>query len=659
MRLPGKRLGFPVLRAARPAAADHLTSSPGAPAKRSTTSQSTLSRRLAVVFILVIAIPVALLWGLLVVVSERALIQSAARESRQTVERIAQSIDEAAREEALWAAALSSDRQILGAAARFVGGQNEAERAVAADKLDEAMASFFDYTNKIGSVLIFLHGRAPYVYRNSSLLFELPVDRDGWYAKTLRTAGRTRFLQDLRSYSLGEDRRPVLSVAVAPGGAWFRAGVEAFLISFRVVAFDSFTGDSVAGRELVLLDGAGRPILSTGDGVIAPAGAPGEATGRLLAALSKRGAGGQAVGAPPESGPARSHPSDSPESPAWFRLDVGRMPFLVLVAEVPSTGWRLVSALPYADITRSVDLYSRLGRYALLVLLVLFIAYIEVTFLRVIRPLRVVIDHMRKVEAGNYSVAVDVTGPTEVVLLGTAFNSMVREVRRLTAEKEANERERARLELEALRLQINPHFLSNTLNSIRLMAVMSKAENIQAMTSALMKVVTDSFSREGSLDRVRNELEMLESYVLIMRVRYGDSFTVSYEVDSEVGELFMLRMLLQPIVENSILHGFQDLKRKGRIEVRARRVERELRIEIVDNGHGMTPEAARAALCEDAPSPLGLSRVGLANVARRIALNHGGSFGLSIESSEGLGATVLIRLPVIRKGEIDVSGDGG
>jgi len=650
MRSPWMGLRLPVPRAPRPAAAEPQFSDPAAPAEPSMMPQSTLSRRLAFAFILIIAIPVAVLWGLLVVVSERALIRNAARESRQTVERIAQSIDEDAREEALWAAALSSDRRILRAAARFAGGRTEPERAVAAGELDEAMASFFDYTNKIGSVRIYLRGRAPYVYRNSSLLFELPIDRNRWYAETLRRAGRTRFLDDLRSYSLGEDRRPVLSVAVAPGGGWSRAGVEVFLVSFRVAALESFASDSAAGRELVLLDGAGQPILSTGDGVIAPGAAPDEATGRLLAALEKRGAGGRAVGDNRASGPARTYPAASTESPAWLRLDVGRRPFLVSVAEVPSPGWRLVSALPYAEITRSVDTYSRLGRYALLALLALFIVYIEVTFLRVVRPLRQVIDHMGRVETGDYSVSVEVAGPKEIVLLGRAFNSMVREVRHLVAEKESNERERARLELEALRLQINPHFLSNTLNSIRLMAVMTKADNIQEMTSALMKVVTDSFSREGSFDLVGREIEMLESYVLIMRVRYGDSFSVSYKVEPDAKDLLMLRMLLQPIVENSILHGFQDLKRKGRIEVSARLLSHTLQIEIADNGVGMTPETARAVLLEDYSSPLGLSRVGLANVARRIALNHGVSYGLSIESSEGAGATVRIRLPVITGG---------
>ncbi len=584
---------------------------------------STLNSRLWLAFVFIVALPVGVVAGYLALASERALMGDAASQSREEIAQIAAALDEQARELSLWAAAISSDGQILEAASAFASGGSAAARALAAEALDRSMDSFFDYTDMIGCVQIFFPRHSPYLYRNSPMLFELPVDRRGWYAETLRGRRRTRYLPDLRSYSLGRDARPLLSVAVAPAPIPGRERIDALLVSFRMSAFDAFSDGPADQRELVLLDAAGSPLLSTADGVLALGERPSARTALLLKALARRGA------------PRRS----------TFEVGIRGSPYLISVAQVPSPGWRLVSAVPFGEIARSVDAFSRTARYALLGLLALFVLYTQVTFHEVIRPLRQVVGRMREVEAGNFRVAVDFAGPEEIERLGQAFNSMVREVDRLTAEKEANERERARLEIEALRLQINPHFLSNTLNSIRLMAAMTKNENIEAMTSALMKVVTDSFGREGSLNRVANEVEMLRGYVLIMKVRYGESFTVDYRIDRAAERLLMLRMLLQPIVENSILHGFQDLDRKGMIEVRARVVGESLQIAIEDNGVGMSPEAARKALEEDAPDPLGLSRVGLANVERRIKLVHGPAYGLSIES--GGGTTVLMRLPII------------
>ncbi len=199
---------------------------------------------------------------------------------------------------------------------------------------------------------------------------------------------------------------------------------------------------------------------------------------------------------------------------------------------------------------------------------------------------------MGRVQRGEWEAAVHETGVTELSQLGRSFNEMVSEIRRLTGERERQERERARLEIEALRLQINPHFLTNTLNSIRMMAAVSNAEPIRRMTSALMRVVSSSFRGQDTLAPLGEELDTLEQYLLIMRVRYGDTFQVSMDVPQSMRRLMVLRMLLQPIVENSILHGLQGLDRRGEIVIAGREEtgvdgSDVLVLEVRDNGHGM------------------------------------------------------------------------
>ena len=229
---------------------------------------------------------------------------------------------------------------------------------------------------------------------------------------------------------------------------------------------------------------------------------------------------------------------------------------------------------------------------------------------------------------------------------------MITEVERLTSERQRHEQERARLELEALRLQINPHFLTNTLNSIKMMAQISNAEPIRRMTAALMRVVSSSFRGGDSLGPLGEELDLLDQYLLIMRVRYGDTFDVRIGVPEELRGLHVLRMLLQPLVENSILHGLQGLDRRGEIVIDASRVADSgtelLVLDVRDNGRGAPAAVLEAALAEPPEHHGGMTSIGLANVRRRIVLNHGSGFGIDLESTPGSGTTVRLRLPMIR-----------
>ena len=607
----------------------------------------TLTTRLLIVFLACVALPIVLFGTLLVIISERALIQNSSMQSLETIRAVAQGMDEEARQTALWAAALSSDNQIVQAASQFATAKSESARAIAAQELDRKMTSFFDYTNKIGAIQILTANRLDYMYRNSPFLFENPIPRSAWYAHAMDNPGTTHFLQNLRSYSLQGNAQPLLSVAIAPALSGRTSGRDLFLVSFRITALSVFYNSTAEGRRIVLLNSASQPILSSSEGVIVPGSTVGGETRQLLGTLSKL--------MDSRGGRNRNAVDLSRSS---YRINIQRRPYLVSVVEVPSPGWTLISAIPFSEITHGVAAFSRAARWGALLLVVIFVVFIQVSVHEIIRPLRQVAARMGEVQGGDFSVTADVSGPEEVVQLGNAFNAMVREISRLTTEKEAEHRERARLELESLRLQINPHFLSNTLNSIRLMANMMHVRNIEEMTKALMKLVTDSFGREGTFGEVAKEIEMLHSYVHIMKTRYGNNFAVSFDVAPETEDLLMLRMLLQPIVENSILHGLQNLPRRGRIEIAARMAEDMLEISIADNGIGMTEAAVREAMTErDVPSH-GMTRVGIGNVQRRIKLNHGSAFGLEIASRLGFGTTTRLLLPIIRQEDLDASRSG-
>jgi two-component system sensor histidine kinase YesM len=175
------------------------------------------------------------------------------------------------------------------------------------------------------------------------------------------------------------------------------------------------------------------------------------------------------------------------------------------------------------------------------------------------------------------------------------------------------------------------------------------------MTAALMRLVSAAFRGDDSLASFAEELELLEQYLLIMRVRYGDTFGVAIDVPEAIHGCRIPRMMLQPLVENAILHGLQGLKRRGEIVIRGRieegpAAQRVVVLEVSDNGRGMDAGRLADALGGPGAGHRGVTAVGLANIRRRIALNQCDGCGLCVESAPDRGTVARLRLPVIGEG---------
>lgn len=254
---------------------------------------------------------------------------------------------------------------------------------------------------------------------------------------------------------------------------------------------------------------------------------------------------------------------------------------------------------------------------------------------------------MRIVENGNFDAGMDVKGSDEIYQLGKAFNRMVKKIQNLIEERNLKEKEKNEAEMEALQAQINPHFIANTLSTIRFMAMIAKVDNIKEMTEAFINIVTSSFNRKSCFHTIETEIHVLESYVYIMQVRYGNTFEVNFEADEEVKSCFILKMLIQPIVENAIVHGLSDSEGDGKVVVRFKKEQDALLVEIEDNGVGITEEKIQKVLTEDQRSKKGFTGLGINNVDQRIKLNYGDDFGLSIESELNRYTLFKVRLPLI------------
>lgn len=252
---------------------------------------------------------------------------------------------------------------------------------------------------------------------------------------------------------------------------------------------------------------------------------------------------------------------------------------------------------------------------------------------------------MQKVEEGDLSVSLKLRGHDEVARLGEGFQTMMETIQSLFAKVADQERARHQAELRALQAQIGPHFMCNALSSIKYLAILQDAKNIEEMSGALAEMVRVLL---GSLEEeitIREELQLLESYVLLQKYRLLDSIQVDFDVEEAALDARLPKLLLQPILENAYLHGMAN-RESGRISVRIAREGNRVCCEISDNGNGMTQEQIERMLREGPEERRRqLTGLGLRNVRDRVRMQWPECGSLTIESEPGRYTRVRIALP--------------
>jgi two-component system sensor histidine kinase YesM len=339
------------------------------------------------------------------------------------------------------------------------------------------------------------------------------------------------------------------------------------------------------------------------------------------------------------------------------------------VEAMHTTGWKVVGVNYRSEFLENRDAIRR--SYALWGLLFLMVSMgisIILTW-RISRPIRDLRQSMRDVEKGNFDVAADIRSSNEIGELGKDFNIMVGEIKKLLTRVTQEQEQKRKSELNALQMQINPHFLYNTLDSVIWMAERGKQQDVIAMSSALARLFRLSISKGREIIDVASEIEHVKNYLTIQKIRYQDRLDYRIEVDEDIGHFQIVKIILQPLVENAIYHGIKNNSAMGAVVITGRRTERGMDLAVRDDGAGMdrdTLERVRALLLPgntapssagaisrgsppDAPSPGRGSGVGVRNVDERIKLYFGAEYGLEFESREDEGTTVIIHLPAIEK----------
>jgi two-component system sensor histidine kinase YesM len=315
------------------------------------------------------------------------------------------------------------------------------------------------------------------------------------------------------------------------------------------------------------------------------------------------------------------------------------------VIPVFGTEWKLVSAV---DDTALLENFNRVMAGLILLSMAVFALFslYSIIFMRnIIRPINHLIAGMEQVEDGNLSIKLELAGNTEICALIASFNSMVKRIEELIRSNEHQQSEKHRAEMEALQSQINPHFLINTLNSIQLLATIAKYDNIRKMVESLIRILSASFKWDGALCRVSDEIELLKSYIYLTKIRYPEEFAIEWDIDEKCLDYGIPRLILQPIVENAIVHGFEGETEPGLIRVSARERESVIEFAVTDTGKGMAPDLIEALLRGHPAKSSGKHSIGIVNVNRRVKLRFGEEYGIDIQSETGMGSCVKLTVP--------------
>ncbi|MCZ8523504.1 MULTISPECIES: cache domain-containing sensor histidine kinase [Paenibacillus] len=262
-------------------------------------------------------------------------------------------------------------------------------------------------------------------------------------------------------------------------------------------------------------------------------------------------------------------------------------------------------------------------------------------------PLRTLVAKMDRVRDMEVLPSIAATREDEIGRLARSYNAMMERIHALVLEIKEAERAKRQLTLKMLQSQIAPHFLYNTLACISSLAKQQKAEEVRETVKALVGLLSFSFDKSTEFVTLEEELEGLRMYAYIQQVRYGDKFTLETEALPETLACGMLKLTLQPLVENAIFHGLAPLKRKGRISLRTKKVRGRLVILLRDDGAGMDPEQLQGLFAQrhQAPSRHRFTGIGVMNVQERIRLHYGPAYGLHVFSRPGLGTLIRMELP--------------
>ncbi len=309
------------------------------------------------------------------------------------------------------------------------------------------------------------------------------------------------------------------------------------------------------------------------------------------------------------------------------------------------TGWVAAAVTPVNSLLNNVSKIQILTIFVWILLFAFAMFLSNIFSRRITRPVNQLVEAMRQFGKGDFSIRLSVQGKDEIQYLTEKYNEMGEKIQNLIEQNYKSELRKKEAEIMALNLQLNPHFLYNTLNIMNMMALEEGNQEVSKMLISLSDMLQYTFRNRQELVPFSEEYVWLQNYLHIMKIRFEGKFEVYYEIDKQVFQYYIPKLLLQPLVENAIIHGLRDTRQGGILRIAARKDGEYLCLEVEDNGRGMDEKELEHARSMD------YNRIGLNNAERRIQLIYGEQGNMRILTAPGKGTRIIVTILCEKKKE--------
>lgn len=311
------------------------------------------------------------------------------------------------------------------------------------------------------------------------------------------------------------------------------------------------------------------------------------------------------------------------------------------------SGWRIISLIPEEEMFHDIEKMQLITLLIIILLIIISLLLGFIVSFQIVHPLKKLGSLMKLAENGDFDIKVKVNSKDEIGTLAQAFNSMISKINSLIHEVYIEQIRQSELELQMLQSQINPHFIYNTLESISMMATIHNDDSTSEMAYNLGSILRYGINKTKEEVTIKEELDNLEKYISLQDIRFHSVYTITIDVSPELYKIKIIKLILQPIVENAIYHGMKEVRSGGKIIVNGYITDKRLLIfQVEDNGKGMTESLTRDLndYINDRNSLF--NSIGLRNVNKRIKIKYGDEYGLEIKSKTNISTKVIVRLPV-------------
>lgn len=325
-------------------------------------------------------------------------------------------------------------------------------------------------------------------------------------------------------------------------------------------------------------------------------------------------------------------------------------PYFTTSNKIPLTNWILISAIPNADVysINSLYIFSFITNiiFCSILLIVLYNLFIN----RIFNPINYLIDNMEKSHIEkNLTSNLTYNKNDEIGILVNSYNEMKGRINDLININYKNKIEQKDLELKQLQNQINPHFIYNTLESIHMMAELNDDEETSIMAEYFGAIIRYSMNRKVNTVKLRDEINIIDNYIYLQKIRFDQLFVIENLINEDVLDCEIIKMIIQPLIENSIYHGLSECSSNGKIIIQGQKIGNELLLTISDNGIGIESNILKDLNDYINDKNNKFKGIALRNINRRLKLHYGDKYGLEIFSVLGSGTSMVLTLPYIIK----------